>query len=312
MRTTRRTTARRAAVVGATAAALLVTAAVAPSASATEDTRGGGKDDRRGGYGQGYGLNTMGLTDGGKGLVYFRTDAPNRARHSTTIQGLSGDTFLVGIDFRVQNGALYGVGNSGGVYSIDHRNAEATRQGQLSVALDGTFFGVDFNPAANALRITSDRGQNLRQPFAATGDATTGATVTDTSLTNPAAPPATDRPTATGISGSAYTNNDLDARTSTTLFALDASLDQLDLQSPANAGLLAATGKLGVDARPDAGFDIYSTVRGGRTVAVEGYAVVDAGKGYRAYQVNLFTGELTDLGKFPTPVTDLAIGLDQR
>ena len=32
--------------------------------------------------------------------------------------------------------------------------------------LEGENFGVDFNPAANALRIVSDTGQNLRQPFA--------------------------------------------------------------------------------------------------------------------------------------------------
>ena len=38
------------------------------------------------------------------------------------MQGLSGnDTALVGIDFRVQDGKLYGVGNGGGVYTIDAR-----------------------------------------------------------------------------------------------------------------------------------------------------------------------------------------------
>jgi hypothetical protein len=30
------------------------------------------------------------------------------------------------------------------------------------VALQGTRFGVDFNPAANRLRVISDLGQNLR------------------------------------------------------------------------------------------------------------------------------------------------------
>ena len=37
---------------------------------------------------------------------------------------------------------------------------------QLTVGLDGYFFGVNFNPAANALRIISNTGQNLRHPFA--------------------------------------------------------------------------------------------------------------------------------------------------
>jgi hypothetical protein len=125
---------------------------------------------------------------------------------------LEGDTRLVGIDYRVQNGKLYGVGEKGGIYVLDPTNARSTEVGRLSVPLDGRFFGVDFNPAANALRITSDTGQNLRQPFAgaANPDAPNGATVVDGPLTNPAAPPATGTTPAKGISGSAYTNNDLD------------------------------------------------------------------------------------------------------
>ena len=38
------------------------------------------------------------------------------ARNINFVSNLSGgDTFLIGIDFRVQNGLLYGVGNAGGV-----------------------------------------------------------------------------------------------------------------------------------------------------------------------------------------------------
>ena len=65
---------------------------------------------------------------------------------------------LVGIDYRVQNGALYGVGIAGGLYMLNPNDAVATKVGQLSVALSGTNFGVDFNPAANALRVISDNG----------------------------------------------------------------------------------------------------------------------------------------------------------
>jgi hypothetical protein len=32
----------------------------------------------------------------------------------------------IGIDFRVQDGQLYGVGNGGGVYTIDTTNAQAS------------------------------------------------------------------------------------------------------------------------------------------------------------------------------------------
>lgn len=164
-----------------------------------------------------------------------------------------GETFLIGIDFRVQNRLLYGVGNGGGVYIIDTSNAVATSVSQLTIALDAnaSSFGVDFNPAADRLRITSSNGQNLRHNVNAGGT-----TVNDGTLNYTPGTP------AMGIVGSAYTNNDLSALTATTLYALDSSLDQIAVQSPANAGSLAATGKLTVNAAEVAGFDIYSTIRG--------------------------------------------------
>lgn|GEM_PF-3561539 len=84
----------------------------------------------------------------------------------------------------------------------------------MTIPLNGTHFGVDLNPAANALRVISDTGQNLRQPFATSPLVTT---VADTPLTNPATPPAP-APGALGVTGAAYTNNDLDTTTGTTLF----------------------------------------------------------------------------------------------
>jgi hypothetical protein len=64
------------------------------------------------------------------------------------------DASLVGIDFRVQDGQLYGVGDGGGIYTIDTTNAKATLVSSLTVALDplATSFGVDFNPAAESTR----------------------------------------------------------------------------------------------------------------------------------------------------------------
>ena len=306
-----RTTLRKTTLV--LAAALLTGAVAAPAtASAADGYRGGdsSRSDDRGGSGDR--LRAVGLAQDGRTLVSFRTSEAGDAREIGQVR-LQGDTRLVGIDYRVQNGKLYGVGEKGGIYVLDASKARATKVGQLSVALDGKFFGVDFNPAANALRITSDTGQNLRQPFAgaANPDAPNGATVEDGRLTNPATPPATGTTPATGISGSAYTNNDLDADTGTVLHDIDTALDRLDIQSPANAGTLAPVGQLGVDAGPDAGFDIYSTVRDGRSVAVQGWATLTVGGKSRVYSVNLATGEAAERGTFRMPVTDLAIGLDQ-
>ena len=57
----------------------------------------------------------------------FRECNPTRAREIGSVYGLQApDTMLVGIDFRVQDGQLYGVGNGGGIYTIDTYTAVAT------------------------------------------------------------------------------------------------------------------------------------------------------------------------------------------
>lgn len=260
-------------------------------------------------FAHGYsGQDAVGLTTSGSSLVRFDTDRPERSRKPTAIRGLVGDSTLVGIDRRVQNRKLYGIGNSGGIYTVSATSTRAHKVGQLTVALDGTSFGVDFNPAANALRIISNTGQNLRQPFGTT-DGPTAATVVDGPLTYPATPtaPAT---TASGVTGAAYTNNDLNADTATTLFDLDTNLDQVVIQSPANSGSLAATGKLGVDAGAHVGFDIYSELAAGKTVSVDGFAVITVGSSSGLYSVDLLTGDAYFQGSFRSGVQDIALDLD--
>jgi hypothetical protein len=203
----------------------------------------------------------------------------------------------------VQDGKLYGVGDQGGVYTVSAKSAKATKVSQLTATLQGMSFGVDFNPAANRLRVISDTGQNLRHNI--DDGATAGTTATDGSLTYP---PAT--ATVTGVTGAAYTNNDLDAATATTLYDLDTTLDQIAIQAPANAGTLSPTGKLGVDAGTDAGFDVYSDLKNGKTNSVTGFATLQANGKSSLYRINLITGEASLRGSFPIPVSDLAIALD--
>jgi hypothetical protein len=247
-------------------------------------------------------LRAVGLTSDQR-LVSFRVNEPDKARGTAKVSGLQGDKRLVGIDFRVQDGKLYGVGDAGGVYTLTANDAKATKVSQLTVALSGTYFGVDFNPAADRLRVVSDTGQNLRHNVNAGG--TTNA---DTALTYP---PATT--VVSGVTAVAYTNNDLNADTATALYDIDTMLDQVALQAPANSGQLSPIGKLGVDAGTDAGFDIYSRVRSGRAVDATGYATLSVGGRTALYQISLITGRADRLGSFPggTKVTDLAVSLNQ-
>ena len=168
-------------------------------------------------------LDVVAVTADGR-LIEFESNDPAHADTIGRIKGLVGDTAIVGIDYRPATGELIGLGDAGGIYAISDRNATTTKKSQLNVALTGTSFGVDFNPTVDRFRIVSDTGQNLR------ASVDTGATVVDGALSY--APPAT----AAGITGAAYTNNDADVNTATTLFDLDSALDQLAVQSPANAG----------------------------------------------------------------------------
>ncbi|MFD9331839.1 DUF4394 domain-containing protein [Streptomyces sp. NPDC060065] len=251
------------------------------------------------------GLRAVGLTADQR-LIAFRVDRPTDTAPLGKVSGLKGDMALVGIDYRVQNNKLYGVGDRGGIYTIREVGARATKVSQLTVALQGKSFGVDFNPAANRLRVISDTGQNLRHNLDdQAGAPAAGTTATDGTLTNPPVPP-NQGATALGVTAAAYTNNDLDTTTATTLFDLDTTLDQVSVQSPANAGNLAPTGKLGVDAPLNSGFDIYSSARNGTNT---GYAVT----GGKTFRINLLTGKATSTGSFPQgrQAVDLAIPLRQ-
>lgn len=255
-------------------------------------------------------LEIIGLTEDQR-LISFNENNPDKARAIGAVSGLMAGDMLVGIDYRVQDGKLYGVSKSGGVYMLDTGNAAATKVSQITVALEGSSFGVDFNPAADRLRIVSDTGQNLRHNINPSG-----VTLVDDPLDYPPATPLNAAgPSAAGVTAAAYTNNDLDPSTATTLYVIDTSQDQVALQSPPNDGTLASTGKLGKDASATTGFDIYSMVRDGITVDVRGLAALkDANGNASLYGISLPTGKASYRGSFSSEnaVIGIAIPLAQQ
>lgn len=254
---------------------------------------------------KGHDLVIAGVTEKNR-LICFQEDSPNRATTIGSITGLETDTKLLGIDYRPASGTdgdhgdLYGLGDQGGVYVINQTNGSATLKSRLDVALAGQSFGVDFNPTVDRLRVISDTGQNLRV------NVDTGATLVDTPLTYP--------PTAASATGAAYTNNDADTNTATTLFDIDPALDQVALQSPAISGQLAATGKLTVDTNQSVGSDIYSTIRNGVTVGNEAFASLTVGGASGLYSIDLLQGKAKARGSFSSgnAVTGIAIPLNQK
>lgn len=283
---------RSTALALASLAAAGAAATFAPSAGATDGGRCTQQRDRSR-------ADVIGLTADAR-LVCFRDNRPERPRQIGTLSGLQGDARLVGIDVRPATGDLYGLGDAGGVYVIDTATAAATKVAQLNVPLQGARFGVDFNPTVDRLRVVSDTGQNLRVNVA------DGATTADGALnTGPGT-------TALGIGGAAYTNNDTDPATATTLFDIDTINDQVAIQAPPNAGTLNPTGKLGVDAAGEVGFDIQSIRRDGSGPARSNRAFASiAGADGRTgfYGIDLLTGAATWRGWLGAPVVDIALPL---
>jgi len=258
------------------------------------------------------------LTDDGRlACIEEANKGTTKTKVIGSITGLDNET-IVGIDYRSPftdaatgaangipvEGVLYGLGSSGGVYQINAMTAVATKKTQLNVALSGTAFGIDFNPTVDRLRIISDTGQNLR------ANVDTGATTVDGSLNYATV-------AAPGVAAAAYTNVDSDPATGTTLYDIDATVDQLVVQNPPNNGTLVQIGApLGVDATGPIGFDLYSTVKDPgssllTTTDVTGYASVTSAAGRSLYRVTPFSGRLVALGALSLPVKDIAIPLAQ-
>lgn len=221
-------------------------------------------------------------------LVSFDSENPADLISGGAISGLGGQD-LVGIDIRPANNQLYGVGNFGGLFAINPTSRVASQVATLNVPLNGTRFGIDFNPAVDRLRIVSDLDQNLRV------NVDTGATTVDGLLQyGPGQSGATgDNP---NVVGAAYTNSGgLTVPASTTLYAIDvrASEDRLVIQNPPNNGTLTVVGPLNRNVSSLQGFDILFQY-GVNT----GFAAMQLTTGgvSELYSIDLSTGASGSLG----------------
>ena len=203
------------------------------------------------------------------------------------ITGLPAGASILGIDQRPANGQLFALGSNELIYTINTSNGAAARYGPLNATLSGTDFGFDFNPVVDRIRIISNTGQNLRYNPA---DSTT---IVDGALA----------PGTPAVTGVAYTNN-FAGTTTTALFGIDGTSNQLVQVNPANSGTLQIIGNLGVDADSTSGFDI-----GGATNSA--YALFrGTNNRTRIYNINLATGAASGRGIISTnQVRGLAIGL---
>ena len=230
------------------------------------------------------------LTSGNR-LLTVDSATPGTVTRTVQITGLQSGETLLGMDFRPATGQLYALGSTARIYLVDENTGVATVSSTLTAdaadttapfaGLNGTRFGVDFNPVPDRLRVVSDTDQSLRI------NVMTGATTTDGNLAYAASgdPNSGANP---NVVGSAYRNS-FSGAVVTELYGIDSNLDVLVTQDPPNAGTLTTDGPLNVDTTDAVGFDISG-------LTAQAYASLTTGGTTNLYTINLDSGAATSVG----------------
>lgn len=229
-------------------------------------------------------------------LIQLDSAAPTMGFNAVQVSGLMVNERLLGMDWRPSDGMLYTLSSLGRLYTLDVQSGAATLLGTLNagspaagggsfMGLSGTSFGIDFNPVPDAgmslpsLRVVSNAGQNLRINVNAGKE---GQTFVDAPLNG----------ATSTIVASAYTNNDTDPATGTTLYGIDTNADALFTTAAPNGGTMTRIGSLGVNAIGVTGFDVSA-----RGMAYAALTDGDTGLS-QLYRIDLMTGAATSLGAF--------------
>lgn len=256
-------------------------------------------------------------------LIAFDTSNPDAAQTPLTLTGLSTGQTLVGIDFRPQNGKLYGLATDGAgnvqLYGISTQTGVATAVGSAGsftiggnpAPITGTNFGFDFNPTVDRIRVVTDTGFNFRiNPNTGTlvdSDTNTAGTQPDGNITGG----------ATAVDATAYTNNAPNV-TVTTQYTLNAATNTLFIQNPPNSGTQTVALPITLNGSPldftaANGFDIPAGINvttANSSATGQAFAALTVGGTTGLYSIELSTGAATLVGPIGAgtgPVQGVAI-----
>lgn len=194
--------------------------------------------------GQAFAADIVALTADNR-LVPFSTET-RRAGPPVAIRGVDGA--VLGIDVRPANGMLYALSATSKLYTVDPRSGQATLASTLSQAFDGGGRAVvDFNPAADRLRVMGMNGVSFRI------NVETGAVAVDGTLKYEAGTPLAG--TMPRVTAGAYRSN-LAGTQATALYTIDTLAQSYNLQAPPNDGVQKPIARLDAALPPASGFDI--------------------------------------------------------
>ncbi|GAA6618931.1 DUF4394 domain-containing protein [Scytonema sp. NUACC26] len=240
-------------------------------------------------------------------LISFDTSNPDNPNAGVPITGLAAGQNLVGIDFRPQNGKLYGIASDGmgnaQLYAISTQTGSAVAVGTLgqfvdgtgnTIAITGSGFGVDFNPTVDRLRIVTSSGLNFRV------NPNTGAAIDGNMLVANTNPDGSIGGGTTTVDATAYTNSTPNV-TATTQYTLDSVTNTLFIQNPPNNGtqtspLVVTLNGSPLDFTNVNGFDIPSSVNvsaSNTSATGQAFAALTVGGQAGLYALELSTGAAT-------------------
>ncbi len=214
-----------------------------------------------------------------------------KAMGNTAVKGANGR--IVGIDQRPSDGMLYAVTTDGTVYTVDAKSGQATMKSKLETMLpEGVMATVDFNPAADRLRLLGSDGTSLR------------ANVDDGKVTVDGRLKYAETDAHTGktpkVTAGAYSNS-VKGTKETALYDIDTAMGTFLRQAPPNDGVLATLGTPGLKAN-DVSFDISTDAEGKNT----GFVLT----GGTLHTLDITNGTVKALGKvtgLPNGVRDIAV-----
>ena len=223
------------------------------------------------------GAATLAALQDGKSIVWIDTEQ----KKVTGSVKLDGGASLIGFDVRPADGKLYGVTPDGNIVTVDVKTGKWEKKSQLSEALPkGATFSVDFNPAADRLRILSSTGMSLRI------NVEDGKTTVDGSLKYAEAD--ANKGKQPTVMAGAYSNSYAGTK-ETALYNIDSANGTFVRQAPPNDGTLNTIGKPSAKVDGDVAFDIWSDGKGGNT----GWLLA----GGTLYMVDIAAGTTTSAGK---------------
>ncbi len=272
----------------------------------------------------------IGLSSAGDRLYTFDSGNVNIIASNLAVTGLQSGESLTNVDIRPRTSELYAFSSQNRVYKINTVTGAATPLGAPIAGLSGSV-AIDFNPAADRIRLTTSTGVNLRLnpdtgAQAANDSATFGAIRYDAADANAAVTPR--------VVTTAYSNNTIGGpaptATQTTMYAFDVQSGfgrNLVTQGSINAtpvspnegrlftvsatfGLFAAGDLYGFDIATFGGVD-NAFFSGQTLIGTTAFYQLNLADGQIAFQGAIGNGAVTvrDFAVVPAPAGAAALGL---